>query len=145
MEDLNQTELPSLDLEGLNRVLARIEKENLVKDLDLTTGDCGCFALALKRLLGTGELWVLGRYSHVVLKIGDDDYVDGYGHQTKKELLGHWRYVDGFTKFQGIGIEVVKNTCPVFEPEEMEEIILKIAKGKDLKKEIAKRWRRYSW
>ena len=59
----------------------------------LSTGNCGVYAIALQKFLGFGELVEFDDFSHVLLKIDDDEYLDGEGIHTEQELRNHekWR------------------------------------------------------
>ncbi len=61
--------------------------------LKLTCGNCGCFAIALKYLMGKGELVIHGRpNNHVeyILNVNDNKLYDGAGVHDLEEEAEAW-------------------------------------------------------
>ncbi len=118
----------------LERVLAEIKEKDLVGRLRLVTGNCGVFAIALKRLLQKGELYNIGNGAHVLLKLVRNSYVDGVGIHTGNELRKIWgRWGSG--KIDNDEDVIIKQTANSYSIEEMEEIIVCLSKGLEIPSE----------
>ena len=97
-------------------MLRRLPKYN---KLNLTTGNCGIFAISLQELFNVGTLVAFGSkqdrdFSHVLLEYNGYFY-DGEGIHTLAHIVDRWEengnepFIDNVTK-----AEVLKNTaCPM--------------------------------
>jgi len=117
---------------NLKRILREIKKGKLVDRLRLTTGNCGCFAIALRHLLNDGDLFDFGHCAHVVLKLGDR-YVDGTGIYSLTGIKEQWeRWGKG--KVHNDEKRIFTDTGNYHTIEEMEEILKLLSEGKSVRK-----------
>lgn len=117
---------------NLKRILQEIKGHDLVEKLRLTMGNCGCFAIALRHLLKTGDLFDLGHCAHVVLKLGDR-YVDGTGIYSLEGILEQWGSW-GNGKVHNDEEKIFRDTGNYHTIEEMEQILKLLSEGKSVRK-----------
>ena len=120
-----------LNREDLKTILSTIKRDNLVERLCLTTGNCGVLAIALKHLLGEGEIWMFDWHSHCVLFLDQDKFVDGTGVLTEQELLSAWKNCSGLAPNPDEE-DIVGNTGHTFTVRQMENILMKILRGESV-------------
>jgi len=119
----------------INNILLRIQLENLVDGLRLTSGNCGIFAYALKELLGYGQCLDIGCGAHFVLKVNDDLYIDGSGKMTKRDLDKKWgRWGTREAKINNDLKDILFETHEYHTLEEMKTILLSLSENLDIKK-----------
>jgi len=81
--------------------------------LQLTSANCGIFAIWLKRLFGVGEfVAIVGDLEpemvyHVILKV-DDKYYDSQGEWTKEEIIKTYQKINRLSIEMGERVEIEK-------------------------------------
>lgn len=117
---------------NVNRILQTIEELDLVRKLRLTTGNCGCFAIALRRLLKDGNLFAIGHGAHVVLQVSSL-YIDGTGIYSKEELMENWGGW-GSGRVHNDEEDIIEWTSNYHTPEEMVKILKLLSEGKSVRR-----------
>lgn len=95
------------------KILEFIDSIKNKDELQLTSANCGIFAILLNRIFDTGEfVAVVGDLEpemvyHIMLKIGDK-YYDSQGEWTKEEVIKTYEKINRLSIHMGKHVEIEK-------------------------------------
>lgn len=109
------------------KILGFIEGIKNKDELQLTSANCGIFAILLKRIFDVGEfVAVVGDLEpemvyHVMLKLGDK-YYDSQGEWTKEEIIKTYEKINRLSIEMGEDVEMEKYDILKIDEDQIEKL-----------------------